>query len=231
MSWHALIFQTGTDELLNCSAVDHTQWTYNVGAFLYGAAILQNYTKDSTPWLNRTIGLLGAVDTFVTPFTYASNIMFEAKCELDMTCNMDQLSMKAYLIRWLAGTSMVAPFTRGRIGAILRASAQEAAASCTGGPSGTTCGSKWYVHGWDGTSGLGQQLCAMELMYCLLVNSTDPPAIAYGVPIEPAAPSQSISTPQPTETARPLHDAATTMKTQNKVRSVFAAALTTLVLY
>lgn len=198
----------GTDELLNCSAVDHHQWSYNVGVFLYGAAVLQNYTNSSQIWMDRTLGLLDSVNSFVTPFKNSTNMIFEAECELKQTCNIDQLSMKAFLVRWLAGTSLMAPFTAGRVGDLLRTSARGAAASCSGGPFGTTCGSKWYINGWDGTSGLGQQLSAMEVMYALLVNQTDPPANALTVTIQPA-PSVSVSataSSQPSDTSRPLHD-------------------------
>lgn len=198
----------GTDELLHCKSIDHHQWTYNVGVFLYGAAVLQNYTNSSQVWVDRTLGLLDSVNTFVTPYKNSTNIIFEAACELKQICNTDQLSMKAFLARWLAGTSLMAPFTAGRVGELLQASAKGAAASCTGGEFGNSCGSQWYINRWDGTTGLGQQLCAMEVMYALLVNQTDPPANAFGVNIQPA-PSVSVTatvSPQPSNTARPLHD-------------------------
>lgn len=229
----------GTDETINCSAVDHHQWTYNVGVFLYGAAMLQNYTNGSSPWIGRTAGLLDAANTFLTPFKNATDIMFEAECELSMTCNVDQLSMKAYLIRWLAGTSIVAPFTAGRVGQILRTSAQAAASACTGGPYNNTCGSKWYIHGWDGTSGLGQQLSAMEAMYALLVNQTNPPITLSNVVIQDGSPSPTIAKtatqqlPTATGTARPLYDSGGHggIKVQNKIRSIFAAIITSLAVY
>ena len=225
----------GTDELINCSAVDHHQWSYNVGAFLYGAAMLQNYTNSSQPWLNRTLGLLDSVNTFVTPFQNSTNIIFEAPCELRQTCNTDQLAMKAFLVRWLAGTSMMAPFTAGRVGELLRTSAKGAAAACAGGRYGNSCGSKWYINGWDGTMGLGQQLCALEIMYALLVNQTNPPANAYSVDIHPA-PTISVTptvSPQPSETARPLHDSGgpSSKEVKNKIRGIFAAVVATLALY
>ncbi|KIW61603.1 hypothetical protein PV05_01704 [Exophiala xenobiotica] len=229
----------GTDEKINCTGVDHHQWTYNVGVFLYGAAVLQNYTNSSSPWIERTVGLLDATNTFLTPFKNATGVLFEAECELDMTCNIDQLSMKAYLIRWLAGTSMMAPFTSGRVGEILRASAQAAAQACTGGKDGTACGSKWYITGWDGTSGLGQQLCAMEAMYALMVNQTNAPITLGNVNIQPASPSNTIvatatqQDPSASATARPLFDNAgnRAVKVQNKIRSIVAVIGTTLVVY
>lgn len=235
----------GTDETINCSRVDHHQWTYNVGVFLYGAAILQNYTNGSAPWPERTAGLLDAATTFITPFRNATNIIFEAECELDMSCNVDQLSMKAYLVRWLAATSLVAPFTTSRVGEILRSSAEGAAAACTGGASGNSCGSKWYIGGWDGTDGLGQELCAMEAMAALMVNDTNPPATLPNVVIQTASPTSTptpTSTsstnpatterpPTPTDTSRPLYDSKASggMNVQNKIRAVLATIITSLV--
>ncbi|EXJ94833.1 hypothetical protein A1O1_03231 [Capronia coronata CBS 617.96] len=226
----------GTDELINCTGIDHHQWSYNVAVYLYGAAMLQNYTNGSSPWVERTAGLLESANTFLSPFQNATDVMFEAECELDMSCNTDQLSMKAYLIRWLAGTSMMAPFTAGRIGTILRSSAQGAASACTGGPGNNTCGSKWYIGGWDGTSGLGQQLCAMEAMYALLVNQTKPPITSGSVVLQPAPPSATANItatqqlPKASDTARPLHDSKGSpgIKTQNKIRSVLTVIFTTL---
>ncbi|KAG9780379.1 glycoside hydrolase family 76 protein, partial [Aureobasidium melanogenum] len=220
----------GCDELINCTGIDHHQWSYNVGVYLYGAAVLQNYTNGSSPWIERTAGLLGATNTFLSPFRNATNVLFEAVCELGMTCDTDQLSMKAYLIRWLAGTSTMAPFTAGRIGTILRASAKAAAGACTGGPANNTCGSKWYIGGWDGTSGLGQQLCAMEAMYALLVNQTTPPITSHNVVIQPESPSQAFNFTKASATARPLHDSkgSSVARPQNKVRSVITILFTSI---
>ena len=173
---------------------------------------MQNYTNASTIWVERTTGLLDATTTFFSPYKNATNIMFEAKCELDYSCNVDQLSMKAYLARWLAGTSLMAPYTAGRVGTLLKASARGAAASCTGGPYGNTCGTRWYINGFDNKVGLGQQLCATEIFYALLVNETAPPISGPGVVIrdEPdnieIAASASLSQPPPGSTARPRFD-------------------------
>lgn len=224
----------GTDELINCTGIDHHQWTYNVGTFLYGAAMLQNFSNGSSPWIDRTAGLLEAVNTFVSPYLNSSNVIFEAACETTNSCNTDQLSMKAYLIRWMAATTKVAPFTAGRVGDILRASAQGAAASCTGGAYNDTCGSKWYLGAWDGTTGLGQDLCALEAMYALLVNQTNPPASSRNVAIQPAVPSPTIPVtatellPTASATARPLHDGAPSSVIENKYRPLVVAIMTSL---
>lgn len=197
----------GADLLINCTEINHTQWTYNVAMYLYGAAMMQNYTNATDNWVRRTTGLLDATSTFFSPFPNATNIMFEAMCETSSVCNVDQYSMKAYLARWLAGTSLLAPYTAGRIGGLLRASAVGAASACTGGPFGNTCGAKWYIDDWDGTSGLGQQLSALEVMYALLVNETTPPSMLNSVRIRDAPSNVATVLPDPSPTiARPLHD-------------------------
>lgn len=204
----------GTDETINCSQVDHHQWTYNIGVFLYGSAVLSNYTNGSANWVERTQGFLSATATFFSPFTNGSNIMFEAACEPSYTCDVDQLSMKAYLARWLAATSVMAPYTAGRIGPLLQASALGAASACTGGADGgQPCGTQWYAGGYDGHTGLGQQLSAMEVMYALLVNETTPPLTSPGVIIRNVPDNvtsivRATNTPTgPTSsrTARPLY--------------------------
>jgi mannan endo-1,6-alpha-mannosidase len=163
----------GTDLNINCTRVNHNLWTYNVAIYLYGAAAMQNYTGATEKWVTRTTGLLDATSTFFSPIPNATDIMFEPLCEKNSICNADQYSMKAYLARWLAGTSLLAPYTAGRVGKLLRASAVGASNACT---AGSTCGAKWYMDGSDGTSGLGQQLSAMEVFHGLLVNRTMPPS-------------------------------------------------------
>ncbi|TID13009.1 GTP-binding protein 1 [Venturia nashicola] len=200
----------GSDVLLNCSQLDHHQWSYNVGAFLYGSAALANYTVDKI-WEQRTAGLLTATSTFLSPFVNATDVLFEAYCELAGTCNVDQLSMKAYLIRWMVGTSLLAPSTAPRVREILRASAPGAAAACN-----PACGSKWFVNGSDGTSGLGQQLAVMELFYALLADETTPPPTTspqVSIQSQPSNIAEILATatsrsriPTPSASARPLFD-------------------------
>ncbi len=197
----------GTDLKINCTQVNHNQWTYNVATYLYGAAVMQNYTNATEKWVARTTGLLDATSTFFSPYPNATNIMFEAMCERSSTCNVDQYSMKAYLARWLAGTSLLAPNTAGRIGQLLHASAIGASNACTAGQFGNSCGAKWYTGGWDGTTGLGQQLSAMEVLYALLVNSTTPPSVLNSVRIRDAPPNIPMVLPDPpASSARPLYD-------------------------
>lgn len=135
---------------------------------------MYNYTNGSTIWENRTAGLLSATATFFTPSSNATNIMYEPSCELDDSCNTDQLSFKAYLSRFMWATAKIAPFTSDAIQTLLQASASGAAEACTGGTDGTACGAKWYVGSSDGTAGAGQQMSALEVIQGLLINETSP---------------------------------------------------------
>ena len=103
--------------------------------------------------------------------------MVEVACENANTCNTDQLSFKAYLSRWLAATAVLAPFTAPTIQPMLANSAAAAAKQCNGGTSKTLCGTKWTAGGaWDGTTGVGQQMSALEVVQTNLafigLNST-----------------------------------------------------------
>jgi mannan endo-1,6-alpha-mannosidase len=161
----------GTDDSkgTGCIDVDHDQWSYNLGVFLYGAAVLQEYTGDSK-WSDRTSGLLGSVGTFLD-----SNILYENKCEKDGSCDVDQQSFKAYLSRWLVATAVMIPSTRGNITPLILASATGAAVSCSGGSNNQICGSRWYTNNFDGISGVGQQLAALDIMHGLLVSVAPKP--------------------------------------------------------
>jgi mannan endo-1,6-alpha-mannosidase len=164
----------GSDDKNNCTALDHTQWSYNAAVFLEGTAAMWNFTRQEI-WKIRTLGLLEASSVFFSPFPNATNIMFEAACEPYNKCNDDQFSFKAYLGRWLAKTMILAPFTEPTIRPWLETSAIAAANSCSGGIDGVTCGTKWWVDGWDGTFGAGQQLSALEVVQSLQVADAGPP--------------------------------------------------------
>lgn len=98
---------------------------------------MQALTNDPK-WVARTNGLLAATGTF-----FQNNVMAE-ECEQAGTCNVDQLSFKAYLSRWLAATSALLPSTARTIMPLLWASAGGAVASCADGPGSATCGTKWF---------------------------------------------------------------------------------------
>ena len=76
----------------------------------------------------------------------------------------------------MAATTKWAPFTYELIKPKLRASAIAAAKQCSGGPDGTTCGLKWTnLDKWDGTSGVGQQMSALEVFQSNLITHVDSP--------------------------------------------------------
>jgi len=119
-------------------------------------------------------GILNATDVFFSP--KVPNVMYEVACEPNGKCDVDQLSFKAYLSRWMAATTKMAPFTYDFVMTRLRASAQAAAQQCSGGSDGTTCGLQWTMGPkWDGTYGVGQQMSALEVIQSNLIAKVSGP--------------------------------------------------------
>jgi mannan endo-1,6-alpha-mannosidase len=185
----------GTDVLLNCSQVDHIQWTYNGGMYLLGAAMMYNYTGGSQVWADRVSGIL-AMNT--ATFFPTGNIMSETACESNGKCDVDQRSFKAYLSRWMALTTQMASFTAKTIMPQLLASAQACAATCTG-LSGTTCGLRWNAGAtFDGSYGVGEEMAAMSVFQSNLISLVAPPftAVAGGTSKgDPSAGTTSTTVP------------------------------------
>jgi mannan endo-1,6-alpha-mannosidase len=197
----------GVDDKTGCKEVaDKTQWTYNNAMFLHGSAFMFDYTNGDNVWKERTAGFLGHAELlFFKPFENATNVMYEWACETGESgrhCNLDQQSFKAYLSRFMAKTAIMAPFTKDTITKYLKASAVGAAKSCSGGNDGVTCGSKWYTGAWDGTSGVGQQLSALEVTQALLM-------IKKGT--MPVKKDQSKPEPTATATLKPSYAAPSTI--------------------
>ena len=196
----------GTDALKGCKEINSIEWSYNLGIFMYGTAMMYDYSNGDEKWKARTQGLLDKASWFFTPYENSTNIMYEYACEPVKTCNYDQFSFKGYLSRFMWQTATVAPFTKDRINTLLQRSAQAAAESCSGGTDGVTCGTKWYTGGWDGTYGAGQQMSALETVQGLLsANAAAPirrvgsaPPAAQPAPSPEPKPSPSPSpSPQP----------------------------------
>jgi len=157
----------GSSDTENCSSIDHIQWTYNAGIYLYGAAVMYNYTNGSSIWKERTQGVLNVT----AGVFFTDGIMYEVACEPTGLCDTDELSFKAYLSRWMAATTKLASFTADTIMPLLRTSATAAAAQCDGGTDGATCGFKWTQNStWDGTFGVGQQMSALEVIQANLIS-------------------------------------------------------------
>ena len=193
----------GTDDTINCTEIDHDSWSYEPAVYIYGTSILYNYTNGSSMWEKRTTGLLQAANrTFFSPYKNATDIMYEKQCEPTNSCDNDQFSFKAYLSRWLAKTTIVAPYTEPLIQPLLSASAKAAAQSCSGQANGTVCGQKWYVGGYDGSWGIGQYLSALETIQGLLVSRAPNVQTSKTVHIAKAPTSTtSLPTASPTPAA------------------------------
>lgn len=117
----------------------------------------------------------GIVDGLHTFFLNGTNIMYELTCEIPNNCLVDQRSFKAYLARWMGVTTQLAPFTKDLLMPKLRASALAAARACTGGNDGETCGLRWTTGAFDGSTGVGEQMAAMEIFQSNLVSIVRPP--------------------------------------------------------
>ncbi|CAM1501814.1 Fc.00g037980.m01.CDS01 [Cosmosporella sp. VM-42] len=156
----------------NCTNIVPYQFSYNAGGFILGAAAMYNFTE-SQVWKDRLDNLLEGAKVFFTG--PEKNIMTEVACEPVNLCNLDQQSFKAYLSRWLAAATLWAPHTEDTIMPLLRASAVAAAKQCTGGDNGRMCGLVWNKDKYDGTTGVGQQMAAMEVTLSCMVKDRGAP--------------------------------------------------------
>lgn len=95
----------------------------------------------------------------------------EVACEANGKCDVDQRSFKAYLSRWMAASTLLAPFTAETITPLLTASAKAAISTCTGGPDGNHCGLRWTLGSNDGSLGVGEQMSAMQVVQGQLIAS------------------------------------------------------------
>ena len=74
-------------------------------------------------------------------------------------------SFKAYLLRWMAATALIAPYTADQIMPVIKTSAAAAAKSCIGGNNQRTCGISWSSGTYDGHTGVGQEMASMAAIY------------------------------------------------------------------
>jgi len=74
-------------------------------------------------------------------------------------------SFKSYLLRWMAATALVAPYTAATIMPVLKTSAAAAAKQCTGGDNQRACGLSWSSGKFDGRTGVGQEMGSMSAMF------------------------------------------------------------------
>ena len=137
--------------------------------------------------------------------------MQEIACEPQGTCNYDQPSFKAYLSRWMAATTQIAPFTVPIISPKLHDSAAGAAGQCSGGPDGKTCGRTWNSKTWDGHSGVGEQMSALSVIQANLISKVSAPVSAASGGTSKGNPAAGSNGDNPTQAADPkLTDPITT---------------------
>ena len=172
-----LFIWDNTDANNNCTDVQHFAWTYNYGTMLMGAASMYNFTGGAEPWGSRVSSILNGAFKLFFPAEYGGSIMSEFQCEATMVCNNDQSSFKAYLTRWMAVTAMIVPSTYELVMPRLRESAIGAARQCTGGGNGRMCGRMWYA-GFDGSTGVGQQMQALAVIGATTIHPDIAPKTA-----------------------------------------------------
>ncbi|KAI1827668.1 glycoside hydrolase family 76 protein [Xylaria intraflava] len=168
----------------DCSVITPYEFSYNVGAFLLGAAAMVEYSNkagkpdDAALWHERVDGLLNSTELiFFFGDDISEKVMIEIACEPVNLCDVDQKSFKAYLSRWMAATTKWAPWTFDRIKKLLQNSATAAIKQCTGGDNGRMCGLKWANNSglWDGTTGVGQQMAVMEVVLANMIEQASAP--------------------------------------------------------
>jgi mannan endo-1,6-alpha-mannosidase len=181
----------GTDVTLNCTQINHIQWTANAGAVLYGSAVMYNATSNST-WSSRISTVLN--ETLTTFFQ--NGIMVEVACEPGNNCDTDQTFFKGLLARDLARTAQLAPFTAASISPLLQSSAKGAAAACDS--SGTNCGFVWTSGGKSANAApVGPQFNALEVVQANLVPSSKAPSgNSTGTPTGGSSPTSKSSANQ-----------------------------------
>ncbi|KAF2758384.1 mannan endo-1,6-alpha-mannosidase [Pseudovirgaria hyperparasitica] len=169
----------GTTTDNNCTDADRHEWSYNVGMMIAGSAFIYNHTQDEK-WLNRLNGFIDVSDIFF-PYNGVNTggpVLVEVACEIISTCNNDQPSFKGYLARWMALAAQLVPQTADRILPKLHSSAIGAAAQCSGGTDGVTCGRLYNQTQWDGKYGVGEQMSSLAVIMTLLIDTQAPPVTA-----------------------------------------------------
>lgn len=96
--------------------------------------------------------------------------MKEVACEDTGKCDVDQRSFKAYLSRWMAATTKLAPYTRSTIMPLLQKSAVAAAKTCSAGADTNQCGMRWTTGSNDGNMGVGEQMSVLEVVQANLID-------------------------------------------------------------
>lgn len=147
----------------SCQTINTAQWSYSLATLMGGAAYLYNYTGD-TEWQTEVGRYVSGLSTFLN-----NDVLYEPRCQNSGTCNNDQRSFRSIVSRYIGATARLVPQYTDDLMKVLDASASGAAASCSGGTDGHTCGQNWSSGSWDGKYGLGEQMSALEAIQNTLV--------------------------------------------------------------
>lgn len=79
----------------------------------------------------------------------------------------------------MAASTKAAPWLFDQVMPYIYKSAVAAAQQCDGGSDGVTCGMKWTQNTtWDGSYGVGQQMCALEVIQATVIEQSTAPVSA-----------------------------------------------------
>jgi mannan endo-1,6-alpha-mannosidase len=130
--------------------------------------LLISSQTQASQYKSRIAGLYShALEVFAKD---TAGVFEESACAPQNSCNNDSQAFRAILARALANAEALTPSVNltskaaGTLTSVIDKSAAGAAAQCSGGKNGTTCGSDWSTSKWDGTQGLGQDLSALEMI-------------------------------------------------------------------
>ncbi|KAJ5632753.1 Mannan endo-1-6-alpha-mannosidase DCW1 [Penicillium lividum] len=192
-----------------CTSQGNTQWSYNYGTYLMGAAYMYNITNgtEQAAWETRVNGLLKRT---LNKFAPDSNggILEEFVCEPSEECNNNEVLFKGLVSSWLAFTAMLVPSTWDTILPKLQTSASAAALSCTGHDN-NTCGVRWYLSTYDGYMTMEQEISATNVFVANLI------AFEKSAPVTSTTGGNSTSD----VTAGDNDTAATTTETSSTITS------------
>jgi mannan endo-1,6-alpha-mannosidase len=182
------LIHDGADSAGNCSEINSLQHAYLPAVYLHGAANMYNIVSWS-PWYLQGISLLtgysqtngseiwktrieGIVKGLSTFFPNGKGIMVEP-CERGQ-CDLNSRSFKSYLARFMAATIPLAPFTNETLWYKIQESSKAAAEQCNGPDN--ACGLRWTEHTkYDGSTGIGEQMAALEIFKANLVHTVKAP--------------------------------------------------------
>ncbi|KAF4989297.1 hypothetical protein FGRMN_9221 [Fusarium graminum] len=164
----------GADVRDNCQKKSLATYTYTAGIYLYGSAVLANYTG-KPEWAERTKRLVEGTAWFFHPDSRPGLIMYEGTCEPVNKCGADASTHKGYLARFMYLAAQMQPSLKGYVQDHLVPTSKAAVQTCVGGKSGRECGLRWWMSGFDGNPGLGQQMCALEVVQGLLLSDSPAP--------------------------------------------------------